>query len=262
MTIFNGKLVSHDLSYDLDQNWIHLSGSSDDFKIAYNIIFILEILMAQLTGVFDLTTTQAMQSEIHRTCMSIINTAQIQCFLNLYIISETFIYSSQISDLELKQQYNQLNDIPGPKNSRFKNITPYPGMSPDALTKYRVGFKFSIVGKIQTHPLYYSQRVAHHYKIDLNKVSSGMLDTISPFPLLMEDAIDFIRGRFSQMNPHITNSEIQFTDLTNLLRIQIENTIPSEAQSLDTESYNSPEEKKRAEMINQKIKDMLKKKRK
>lgn len=157
----------------------------------------MEVLMAQLVGCFSLSTEEAMKSELHRSCMSIINSRMITEFLNLYIICDTYVYSTEIADPELKLQSIKLNGIAGARNSKFKNVEPYVGMNPDLLVKYRIGLRFSIVGKLQSHPVFYSPRVEEHYNVDLNDISSKTLNKIVPFPEFLEDSIDFAKERFT-----------------------------------------------------------------
>lgn len=267
MTIFNGKLLSHDLSFDLDADWIQTSVTKGDLETAFNVIMILEMLMAQLTGVFNLTTTQAMQSDIHRTCMILINNPFIMQLIHVFIIEDTYIYSKEVSDINLKQDKTALDNMKGAQNSRFKNISPYGGMSSDSLSKYRVGYKFSIIGKIQSYPVYYSAKLEQNIKeriknlngFSLIDITTGIIEMYSPFPDYVEDAIEFIRERFVSKNPHVIDSEEQETNLTKALRIQLENNIPKDLSYLNTDNLTSPQEKERAKKIQEKLKEWSRK---
>ena len=264
MTKFLGKLFSVDVSnLNLENSWLKLLGNLTDLRVAFNIVFIMEVLFAQLTDVNGLQTQEAMKSELHSTGMNVLNSPPVKSFICALTIFDTINFTIEIKDTQISDQYKTLNGIEGARNSRFKGIIPSLSMSKDALLKYRVGLKFSIIGRMQSHPIYYSSGVSQLYGINLKEVSLSKLKEISFFPEKFDEAADFVSKKYDQKNPHYSNTAFEITTLQRDLGIYVENSQQRlDIDEFDLSSLSSEEEKDRARSINQQIKQMKKKNKK
>ena len=254
MTIFKGKLVTREINIEeINQGWISSSINFDTLKTAFNILLILEIILAQLTGVFLLPAQEAMQSSIHKSGMSIINSTIIQQFIGIIVITETAEFSTEVRNDQLKDQYLKLVNKSGARQSRFKGITPDVDMDPDSLMKYRMGMKYSLTGRFQTITIYSPQLVSNHYNLPLQDISLNFLKSISPFPEQFQKAIEFIKTIFEPRNPHGFNDFLEITPLMDQIGIQIKSNKIRVEEIFPDKSFTD-EEKIRLERVNARIK--------
>lgn len=254
MTIFKGNLVTHEVDIEsFNLNWVKLSINPENLKIAYNVIMIMEVLFAQLSGHWDLSAQGAMQSSLHRTGMVVLNSPLIQQFITIIVIDETSEFSTEVKDLQLKEQYTVLLNRKGARESKYKKVKPDIDMDPNSLMKYRIGKKFSIGGKFQTIPVYSPILVSDQYKLSLGEIDFKLLRPLSPFPEQFQKAIDFIKGIFESKNPHYFDDLYEQTDIMRNLGIEIRSS-RIEIEEINIEDSLSEEEKKRAQKVNDRVK--------
>ena len=226
-----------------------------DLKIIHNVLLILEVFFAQLTGVYKLDSKTAMQSEFHRSGMVILNSAEVQKFLTALTITLTSPYSTKFLNDDIADRFDELNGIQGARSSKFKGISPSLNMSEQGLLKYSIGQRFSISGRLQTHPVYYPGPVSGYHGIDLDKVKLDDLRARSPFEEQFDTAIDFVKSKMEPKNPHLINEPLQPCELYKELGVYIETTFASNKIELPNVDYTTltEEERRRFEMIKKQL---------
>ena len=70
-------------------------------NVTFNILFILEVLFSQFILVNGLTTTQAMQSEIHRHLAKLLTFSDISKIFNVLAVMNTTQYSNAYLDSDI-----------------------------------------------------------------------------------------------------------------------------------------------------------------
>lgn len=267
MTIFKGKIfILQNLEIDPNSNWIAKCYSStltdtSKFKIGLNILTIIELIQAQLTGIYGFDSKQALQSEIHKSVMKILNSKELNFVLSILTVHETIEYTIEQFDADLAEQAKQLSVTPGARNSWYKNVIPSLNMSSQSLLKYRIGYKFSLIGKFQTHPIYYSNKLSENINMSLESINEENLKDIVPFPDLIMEAISFVRNSFSLKETYSVDKMIEISDLYKLVNINFESSkINLEEIQIPNTNNATEEEKARFKKIEEKLKSFKNKK--
>lgn len=242
--------------FNINSEWIDKINTSISLKTCYNVLLITTIFLAQLTSINGLTTEMAMQSEIHRSVMRILNSEEITSFITAIVIGSTEKYSTLFKSQDIAERYRVLKSARGARNSRFNNVTPSISMTKDALLKYCVGFRFSILGILSTHPVFYSPAVGNWYGLSNLDVKVEYIKSLTEYKDDFQGAIDFIKSKVQEKNPHLENvSEFNITSLQHSLNLYVESTQSKVKLDLLPEDEGTEEERQRARLINEQIKN-------
>lgn len=196
----------------------------------------------------------AMQSEMHRSIMRLINSDEISSFLTTIVIDNTFEYSTLFKIEDIVDRYIKLNNLKGARNSKFKNVIPSVGMTQDALTKYSVSYKFSINGIFSTHPIFYSHGITNWYGLNSLDVNLEDIKNITQYKDEFAEAVKFTKNIITSKNPHLVDTlNFNVTELQKQLGLYVESTLSKEKLNLLPENEGTEEERKRARAINKQI---------
>lgn len=225
-------------------------------KAAFNVIFITEILSAQLILINDMTTQKAMQGEIHRHIAKLLSLPEINSLLTMIAVEETNQYAEIFLNKDIVERFNDIDSKRITVNPKYKGVQPWPGMPKDLLNKFTLGRIFSLRGTMTTHPLYYANDLVKHYKIsDLEKISLNQLKKLTEFPEEFNLAIKFIQGKIKGANPFSINVAFSPTILQEELGYIIHSNTPNKEVELFEENYEdlTPDEIERLKKLNQTI---------
>lgn len=246
---------------NINAGWLSFIVLTIQFQEVFNILLISEIVLAQLILMNQLTSDQAMQTEIHRSIVKIMDLHDIKRYFTALAIEQTSQYSTAVTNSQMVDRFKEIDNSTYTQNSKFKGVSPSANMSEAGLKKYTIGLLLSIKGRLSTHPIYYATNLFAHFGLNpKNEIRLDNIQEISPFPESFETAVNFLKKRISNNNPHLENVVIETTILQDELNFVIESTLsnnkPDELD--DNQEGLTEEERERIRRYNQNVKNLNK----